>query len=230
VRRGARWALCLGVAVAAMAAGRSASADVRAINLDGCSESCVPVTIDEQAVAEDEAASGITLSWGGGDADDPNSTLIFDRKAVPAVLADGLPSPLTSASAEAPGARNVSPYDFFADVIDVPHSADARAFKAVSFFLFTPSLTSELSAFLWASNDFFGPPSGDIASRRAIPVSADAEALYGALTARPRATPTLSPSPLSGSTSPGAAEPFGQLGDKGGRSAEFSSDGANSNK
>ena len=230
MRRGARWALCLGVAVAAAAAGSSASADVRPINLDGCSDSCVPVAIGEQAVAEDDAASGITLSRGGGDADDPNSALIFDRKAVPAALADGLPSALASASAEAPGARGGSPYDFFADVIEVPHSADARAFKAVSFFLFTPSLTSELGAFLWASNDFFGPPSGDIASRRAIPVSADADALYGALTTRNRAMPALSPSPLSGPPSSGAVEPFGQLGDKAGRSAEFSSDGGDSNK
>jgi hypothetical protein len=62
----------------------------------GCSGSCVPVAIGEQAVAEDDAAASITLSLFGGDADDPNSALIFDRKAMPAALADGLPrrSPL----------------------------------------------------------------------------------------------------------------------------------------
>ena len=129
----ARWALVVGVAVVAIAAGSGARADVRPINLDGCPGSCVPVAIGEQAVAEDDAAASITLSRFGGDADDPNSALIFDRKAMPAALADGLPSALASASAEAPGARGVSPYDFFADVIDVPHSADARAFTAVSF-------------------------------------------------------------------------------------------------
>ena len=212
--RGVRWALVVGVAVVAMAAGSGARADVRPINLDGCSGSCVPVAIGEQAVAEDDAAASITLSRFGGDADDPNSALIFDRKAVPAALADGLPSALASASAEAPGARGVSPYDFFADVIDVPHSADAP------FFLFTPALTSQLSDFLWASYDFFGPPSGDITSRRGLPLSADADALYGALyrgrTMRTQVTPTLSPSPLSGPPSSNASEPFGQVGDQAG--------------
>ena len=174
----------------------------------GCSGSCVPVAIGEQAVAEDDAAASITLSLFGGDADDPNSALIFDRKAMPAALADGLPSALASASAEAPGARGVSPYDFFADVIDVPHSADAP------FFLFTPSPTSQLSDFLWASNDFFGPPSGDIASSRGLPLSADADALYGGRTMGTRVTPTLSPSPLSGPPSSDAAKPFGQVGDE----------------
>jgi hypothetical protein len=228
VRRGARSALGVGAALIATAAVCGARADVHFIDLDGCPESCVSVAIGEQAVAEGDAAASITLSRFGGDADDPNSALIFDRKAVPAALADGLPSALASTSAEAPGARGVSPYDFFADVIDVPHSADARAFTALPFFLFTPSLTSRLSGFLWASNDFFGPPSGDIATRRGFPVSVDADALTGGR--RPRVTPTLSPLPLSGPPSSDAAEPFGQVGDEAGRSAEFSSDGAKSNK
>jgi hypothetical protein len=208
VGRGVRWALVVGVAVVAMVAGSGARADVRPINLDGCSGSCVPVAIGEQAVAEDGDAAGITLSRFGGDADDPNSVLIFDRKGVPAALADGLPSALASASAEAPGARDVSPYDFFADVIDVPHSADAP------FFLFTPALTSQLSELLWASNDFFGPPAGDTASRRGLPLSADADALYGGRTMRTRVTPTLSPSPLSGPPSSDASEPLGRVGDE----------------
>jgi hypothetical protein len=228
VRRHAQWALGVGAAVVATAAVGGARADVRFIDLDGCPASCVTVAIGEQAVAEDDAAASITLSRFGGDADDPNSALIFNRKAVPPALADGLPSALASASAEAPGARGVSPYDFFADVIDVPHSADAP------FFLFTSALTSQLSDFLWASNDFFGPPSGDIGSRRGIPLSADADYLTGRLTAgwkmRTRVTPTLSPSPLSGPPSSGAAEPFRQVGDEAGRSAGFSSDGTESNK
>ena len=227
VGHGVRCALVVGVAVVAMAAESGARADVRPINLDGCSGSCVPVAIGEQTIAEDDAAASITLSRFGGDADDPNSALIFDRKAIPAALADGLPLALASASAEAPGARGVSPYDFFADVIDVPHSADARAFTAVSFFLFTPSLTSQLSDVLSASNDFFGPPSGDIASHRGIPLSVDAAALtdaltgalYGGRTMRTPVTPTLSPSPLSGPPSSDASEPFGQVGNEAGRSS-----------
>ena len=234
MRRGVRWVFGVGVAMVAVAAGSGARGDVRPINLDGCPGSCVPVAIGEQAVAEDDAAASITLSRFGGDADEPNSALIFDRKAVPAALADGLPSALASAGAEAPGARGVSPYDFFADVVDVPHSADGRAFTAVPFFLFTPSLTSQLRDFLWASNDFFGPPSGDIASRRAVSLPADADALYGGLYGGPRmrtrVTPTLSPSPLSAPPSSDAAKPFGQVGDEAGRSAEFSWDGTESNK
>jgi hypothetical protein len=232
VRGGARWALGVGLAVAAMAVS-GACAEVRSINLDECSASCIAPAIGDLTVAEDESAD-ISLSlFGGGGTDgakDARPDLIFDPDALPTVLVSGLPSPMASADGQDPRGRGVSPYDFFADVIDVPHSANARAFKAASFFLFTPSLTSQFSDFLWASNDFFGPPSGDIASHRAVPLSADAEALYGAMTMRNRVTPTLSPSPLSGAPSSDAAKPFGQVGDKAGRSAAFSLDGAQSNK
>ena len=125
----------------------------------------------------------------------------------------------------------VSPYAFFENIIDVPDSADAQAFTAVSF---TPSLTSELRDFLWASNDFFGKPSGAIASRRGLPVSADADYLTGRLSAGWRmqtpVTPTLSPPPVPEPPSSSAIEPFGQVWDEAGRSAGFSSDGAETNK
>ncbi|MGH6798978.1 MAG: hypothetical protein ACREDI_11430, partial [Roseiarcus sp.] len=82
MRRGARSALVVGAALAAMAAGSGAGADVRPINLDACSGSCLPPAIDDPAAAEEDAAANITLSlFGGGrtrDADDPNPTLIFD--------------------------------------------------------------------------------------------------------------------------------------------------------
>jgi hypothetical protein len=84
------------------------------------------------------------------------------------------------------------------------------------FFLFTPALTSQLSDVLWASHDFFGPLSGDIASGRGLPLSADADALYGGRTMATRVTPTLSPSPLSGPPSSDASEPFGGVGDEAG--------------
>ena len=232
MRRSARWALGVGLSLAVMAVS-GARADVSFIDLDECSASCIPSSTNDAAAAEDASADDITLSVSGGRIEDANNVrhdLIFDPRALPSVLVGGLPSALASANAGAPGARGVSPYDFFADVIDVPHSANARAFKAVSFALFTPSPNSQLSDFLSASNDFFGPPTGDIASRRAIPVSADAGALYGALTMQRRVMPTLSRSPLSGAPSSDAAKPFGQVGDKAGRSAEFSTDGADSNK
>src|ERR1700722_530990 len=213
-----------------MAAVGGARADVVPIDVDECSTSCVYPTGDDEAAL----AGDVTLSLsGGGGAGDPSGLhpdLIFDSRALPPVLVSGLPSPIMSVGARALDEPGVSPYAFFEDVIDVPHSADARAFTALPF---TPSFTGQLSAFLWASNDFFGPPSGAVASRRGLPVSVDAEALTGRLTTgwtTRRPTPTLSHSPLSGPPSSGAAEPFGQVGDEAGRSAGFSSDGAESNK
>jgi len=225
VRRSAQWALGVGAALVAMATAGAARSDV------------VPIETDDAAAAEDASADDITLSLSGGGIDDANNVrpdLIFDSRALPPVLVSGLPSPIMSVGARALDDPGVSPYAFFEDVIDVPHFADARGFPAVPLFLFTPSLTSRLTDFLWASNDFFGPRSGDIASRRGLPLSADADSLTGRLTAgwkmRMPVTPTPSPSPVSAPPSSGAAEPFGQVGYEAGRSAELSSDGAESNK
>src|SRR3984957_16768067 len=198
-----------------MAAVGGARADVVPIDVDECSTSCVSPTSDDEAVL----AGDITLSRsGGGGAGDPSGLrpdLIFDSRALPPVLVSGLPSPIMSVGARALDDPGVSPYAFFEDVIDVPHSADARAFMAVPVFLFTPSLTSQLRDFLWASNDFFGPPSGGIASRRGLPVSVDADYLTGRLTVgwtmRTPVTPTLRSSLASGPPSSSAAEPFGQV-------------------
>ena len=217
-----------------MAAVGGASADVRFIDLDECHTSCIPSATDDAAAAEDASADDITLSLFGGGIDDANNIrpeLIFDSRALPPVLVSGLPSPIMSVGARALDDPGVSPYAFFEDVIDVPYSADAGAFTAVPL---TPSLTSQIRDFLWASNDFFGPPSGDLASRRGLPLSADADALTGRLAAgwkmRTPVTPTLSPSPVSGPPASGTAKPFGQVGDEAGPSGEFSSDGAESNK
>src|ERR1700733_11601769 len=162
-----------------MATGGAACADVVPIDMDECSTSCISSATDDAAAAEDASADDITLSLSGGGIDDANNVrpdLIFDSRRLPPVLVSGLPSPIMSVGARALDDSGVSPYAFFEDVIDVPHSVDAPAFTAVAF---TPSLTSKLSAFLWASNDFFGPPSGDTASRRGLPVAVDAEALTG---------------------------------------------------
>jgi hypothetical protein len=236
VRRSAQWALGVGAALIAMAAAGGARADVRFIDLDECHATCIPSATDDAAAVEDESAD-VSLSQFCGGIDDANNVrpdLVFDSRALPPVLVSGLPSPIMSVGARALDDPGVSPYAFFEGVIDVPHSADARGFAAVPFFLFTPSLTSRLTDFLWASNDFFGPRSGDIASRRGLPLSADADYLTGRLTAgwkmQTPVTPTLSPSPVSGPPSSSAAEPFGQVGYEAGRSAELSSDGAESNK
>ena len=235
MRRGARWALGVGASLFAAAAMGGAYAEVSAIDLDECSTACLPAAANDAVAAKDDLTAGITLSLPGGGgtegANDARPDLIFDPKALPPVLVSGLPSPIAEVAARTPDSQGVSPYAFFAEVIDVPDSAHAQAFTAVSV---TPSLTSRLRDFLWASNDFFGRPSGDTASRRGFPVSVDANYLTGRLTtgwtSRTRVTPTLSPSPVSGPPSSSATEPFGQVGDHAGRSAEFSSDGAESNK
>jgi hypothetical protein len=230
VRRGAQRTLGVGATLIALAAVGGARADVVPIDVDECSTSCVSSTSDDEAAS----AGDVTLSMsGGGGAGDPSGLrpdLIFDARALPPVLVSGLPSPIVSVGARALDDPDVSPYAFFEDVIDVPYSADARAFTTVPF---TPSLTSQLRDFLWASNDFFGPPSGGIASRRGLPVSVDTEALIGRLTTgwtmRSRVTPTQSPSSASAPPSSSATDPFGQVGDGAG-SAAFSSNGADSNK
>jgi hypothetical protein len=224
VRRSTRLALGVGVALITIAAVGSARADVVAIDLDPCSTSCMATGIEDPDDPAGDDAVAMSRSSGAGDPSGLRHDLIFDSRALPPVLASGLPSPIMSVGARALDDPGVSPYAFFEDVIDVSHSADSRAFTAVP---------SRLSAFLWASSDFFGRPSGAIASRRGLPLSADADALTGRLTTgwtMRRPTPTLSPSPLSGPPSSDAAEPFGQVGDEAGRSAEFSSDGAKSNK
>lgn len=233
--RGARWALGLGASLFAIAAMDGAYAEVFPIDLDNCTAACLPVATNDAAGAKDNPTADITLSLPGGGGTEGASgarpDLIFDPKALPPVLVSGLPSPIGDVAAETPDSEGVSPYAFFAEVIDVPHSADVQAFTAVSV---TPSLTSRLRDFLWASNDFFGRPSGDTASRRGFPVSIDADYLTGRLTTgwtmRTRVTPTPSPSPVSGPPSSSATEPLGQVGNEAGRSAEFSSDGAESNK
>jgi hypothetical protein len=230
VRRGARWALGVGAALIAMAAVGGARADVSFIDLDECHATCIPSAADN----EDESADVTLSQFGGGGIEGASGArpdLILDAASLPSVLVSGLPSPIASAGAQAIDDPGVSPYAFFEAIIDVPHSADALALTAVRL---TTSLTSRLNDFLWASNDFFGPPSGDLASRRGLPVSVDADYLTGRLTTgwtmRTRVVPTQSPSSASAPHSWSATEPFGQVRDEAGRSGEFSSDGTGSNK
>jgi hypothetical protein len=147
VRRGAPSALGIGLALAAMAAS-GACAEVRSINLDVCSGTCI--ASNDPAAAEDESASDITLSlFGGGETDDANDarpTLILDGRAMPTVLVSGLPSPIASAGAQTPDDFSASPYAFFADIIDIPLPVDARTgLSAVSILLFTPTLIGRVT-------------------------------------------------------------------------------------
>jgi hypothetical protein len=158
LRHAAQWAFVVNAALAALAAGSAARAEVLTINLDRCSGSCFAPPIDDPLAAKNDAATKTKLSRSGGQTgrlSDPSPALVFDRKTAPAVLASGLPSPLASTDGAADGA---SPYDYFGDVIDIPLPAAARAeFAAASLFLFAPSLLGRitLTDVLSAGNAFF---------------------------------------------------------------------------
>jgi hypothetical protein len=148
LRHGARSRLVAGAALAAMALASAAGADARTVNLGFCYGACVGPVINEPPAAKTRAAARITLSRSGagrtGHPNDPSPALVFERRAAPAVLAGGLPSPLSPASAEA--SRGVTPYDYFEDVADIPLPAGAWAeFAAASFFLFAPSFLDRLT-------------------------------------------------------------------------------------
>ncbi len=105
MRRGARWALGIGAALITIAALSGANADVVAIDLDQCSASCVAPGIDDAAADEDDSAGDVTLSlFGSGATKDANARpdLVFDPKALPPILVDGLPSPIASVGAQTP--------------------------------------------------------------------------------------------------------------------------------
>jgi hypothetical protein len=156
VRRGARRALGVGAALITMAAISGARADVVAIDLDRCSASCIAGIDDPDVTANDDAVS---VSRGGGSADpDPPPALVFDPKALPPILVDGLPSPILSIGAETPESPGVSPYVFFKEVVDIALPMDARTgLAAASINLFAPSLIGRLTLtdVLSNSNDLF---------------------------------------------------------------------------
>jgi hypothetical protein len=148
VRRGARSALVVCLAVAGNAAG-DVYADVRTINLDECSGGCVAPAHGDPAAERDVAAPGTTLSHSGGGTDgaiNAHPALKLDGRLMPTVLLGGLPSAVASADRQAQEAQGVSAYDFFADVIDIPLSADALTeISAASLVLFAPSLIGRLT-------------------------------------------------------------------------------------
>ena len=185
VRRGARWALGVGVALIAMAAGSSARADVRPINLDGCSGSCVPSrSVTRPPLRTTPRPASPCLGCGGGTETARTPVPIRSSTRRPCHRpwpTDCRPrSPLRALRPPKRAAFRLMTFSRTSSTFRTPPTREATRRP---FFLFTPSLTSRLSDFLWASNDFFGPPSGGIASRRGVPLSADADYLTGRLTA-----------------------------------------------
>jgi hypothetical protein len=165
VRRGARWSLSFGLALAAISVS-GACAEVRFVDLDECSASCIAPAIDDLIGAADKSWDDIPSSvFSGGGTDgvnDARADLIFDPDDVPPVLVGGLPSPMGLADGRDPSGRTISPYDFFAEVIDIPLPVDVRTgMSAVSILLFAPSLIGRvtLTDILSNSNAAFVPPS-----------------------------------------------------------------------
>ena len=169
VRRGARRALGVGAALITMTAISSARADIVAIDLDRCSASCI-AGLDDAAVDEDDSAGddAVSVSRVGGSEDaGAHPALMFDPKALPPILVDGLPSPIASIGGETPDSPGVSPYAFFTEVVDIPLPMDARTgLAAASINLFAPSLIGRvtLTDVLSNSNDLFklGPVHPDL--------------------------------------------------------------------
>jgi hypothetical protein len=147
VRRGARWALGVGAALITMAAVNSARADVVAIDLDRCSAGCIAGIDDAGADEDDSAGDAVSMSRSGGsEGADSRPDLVFDPKALPLILADGLPSPIAIVGAQTIESPGVSPYAFFKEVVDIPLPMDPRTgLAAASINLFAPSLIGRLT-------------------------------------------------------------------------------------
>jgi hypothetical protein len=164
VRRGARRALGVGAALITIVAVSSARADVVAIDLNPCSESCIVTGVDDAAADEDDPAGDDAVSMsrsGGAEGADASPNLLFDPKALPPILAEGLPSPIASIGAQTPESPSISPYAFFKEVVDIPLPMDPRTgLAAASINLFAPSLIGRLTLtdVLSNSNDLFQVP------------------------------------------------------------------------
>jgi hypothetical protein len=168
VRRGARRALGVGAALITMAALSCARADIVEIDLDRCSASCI-AGIDDAAADEDVSANddAVSMTRSVSEGADGRPDLVFDPKALPPILVDGLPSPIASIGAETPDSPGLSPYAFFTEVVDIPLPMDARTgLAAASINLFAPSLIGRvtLTDVLSNSNDLFklGPVHPDL--------------------------------------------------------------------
>jgi hypothetical protein len=149
VRRGARWALGVGAALITIATVSSARSDVVAIDLDPCSAICSAAGMEDAANGEDDSAGddAVSMSRGGG-AEGANARpdLVFDPKALPPLLVDGLPSPIAVVGAQTVESPGVSPYAFFKEVVDIPLPMDPRTgLAAASINLFAPSLIGRLT-------------------------------------------------------------------------------------
>ena len=162
--RGARLALAVGAALAPTAAATSASAEVQAIGLDGCSGSCDSNPEEDPTVARDGTDLKVTMSLCGEDLsvrsnDSGRQAVVFDLKSAPAILFGGPPFPLSLSVLRTFGAQHiVTPYGDFEYVIELPRPGGGRpGTTAISFFTAAPSLTSglTLSEILSKANAYF---------------------------------------------------------------------------
>ena len=158
MRRGARRALFVGAALVVMAPS-GLRAEVRPINLDGCSGGCGSNAMDDADSAQDGAEAKITMSpIGAGRSRD---ALLFDPDAVPTVLASGFPSALTPNGGNDAGAHNDSAFVDFEYVFTHPDEVgDPTLFSSVA------SLTGErtLGDVLLDGNAYFAAQSEALSS------------------------------------------------------------------
>jgi hypothetical protein len=171
VWRGVRRALVVGAAIAAMAAG-GVRAEIRPIDLDGCSDGCGsdPTSVADSAPEGPDAKITMSLTGGG-----PTSgALLFDPGAAPAVLASGLPSPFSPRGGKEPGERDDSTYVDFDYAFTHPDAVVGPAS-----FLSVASLTGQLTLgeVLSDSSDYFAAEGEALALLRA-PMGPDALGYY----------------------------------------------------
>ena len=103
MRRGAWRALFVGASLVVMAP-RGARAEVRPVNLDGCSGGCDSNAMDDADSAQNGVEAKIMMSLIG--AGRSRGALLLDPDAVPTVLASGFPSALTPNGGNDAGAHN----------------------------------------------------------------------------------------------------------------------------
>jgi hypothetical protein len=135
MRRGAWRALFVGASLVGMAPS-GARAEVRPVNLDGCSGGCGSNAMDDADSAQDGAEAKIMMSLIG--AGGSRGALLLDPDAVPTVLASGFPSALTPNGGNDAGAYNDAIFvDFEYDFTDRGEVGDP------TFFLSVASLTGQ---------------------------------------------------------------------------------------
>jgi hypothetical protein len=158
-------ALFVVVALATLVWPVCARADVHALALDGCSESCNPNTQEEPAIARDRVDEKVVLSLCGGDAsrrsNGPNhDTFVFDLKGAPTILVSAPLFPVAANIVLSSAVQYIAtPFGDFEYVQDFSRrGGEPAGITAKLFFTAAPPLTVGLSEIISEANAYFVTP------------------------------------------------------------------------